>query len=151
MSWLGSTALAASVAFALAAIWTDVRRREIPHAVVGGMVVCWAVAATFEPRALNATPLAALVCGAVALALGFAFHATGLMGGGDGKLLAALALWLGPADVGPALLGTGALGLVMVTAAYLRPGSKWRRAGVPWALAIAPPAALLLAYRVVGH
>ena len=151
MSWLGSTALAAGIAFALAAIWTDVQRREIPHAVVGGVVVCWIVAAAFEPRALNATPLAALICGAVALALGFAFHATGLMGGGDGKLLAALALWLGPADVGPALLATGALGLLMVSTAYLRPGGEWRRRGIPWALALTPPAALLLAYRVVGH
>lgn len=150
MGWLGPTALFASVAFALAAVWTDLRRREIPHAIVGGIVACWIVAATLAPRALNAPPLAGLVCGLAALAVGFAFHALGWLGGGDGKLLAALALWLGPADVGMALLGTGGLGLLVVLAAHLWPNSEWRRDGVPWAIAIAPPAAAVLALRALA-
>lgn len=150
MSWLGPIVLAASVVFALAAVWTDVRRREIPHATVGGLVAFWVVAAAFEPRALNATPLAALVCGAVALALGFAFHAAGWLGGGDGKLLAALALWLGPADIGLALVATGVLGLLMALAAHLRRDAEWHREGIPYAVAIAPPAAAVLAFRAVA-
>ena len=82
--------------------------------------------------------------------MGFAFHALGWLGGGDGKLLAALALWLGPADVGMALLGTGGLGLLVVLAAHLWPNSEWRRDGVPWAIAIAPPAAAVLALRALA-
>ena len=147
MSWLGSMALAASVALAFAAVWTDVRRREIPHAIVGGLVVCWVVAAAFAPRALNAPPLAGLVCGLAALGFGFVLYALGWLGGGDGKLLAAVAMWLGPADVGLALLGMGGVGLFVVLVAYLQPNSKWREDGVPWAVAIAPPAAVVLALR----
>lgn len=149
MSWLGSAALAASVALVLATVWTDLQRREIPHAIVGGLVVCWVVAATLDPRALNATPLAGLACGLAALAAGFAFHALGWLGGGDGKLLAAVALWLGPADVGLTLLGIGGIGLLVVLAAHVRPNSKWRQNGVPWAIAIAPPAAAVLALRAL--
>lgn len=150
MSWLGLTALLGSVLLASVAVWTDIKRREIPHWVPAGLLLLWLMAAVLAPQALNAPPLAGLACGAGGLALGFALHALGWLGGGDGKLLAVLALWLGPADLGPALLAAGVLGLLLVLAALARRDGDLRRRGLPCALAIAPPAATLLAVRAVA-
>ena len=150
MSWLGLAALLGSVLLASVAVWTDLKRREIPHWVPVGLFLLWLAAALLEPQALNATLLAGLACGGGGLVLGFALHALGWLGGGDGKLLAALALWLGPEDLGPALLTAGLLGLLLVLAAWTRRSGELRQRGIPCALAIAPPAATLLAARVVA-
>ncbi len=109
-----------------------------------------------------------LAVGAGALAIGFAFFALGLWGGGDGKLLAAAALWFDPAAAlgfgfAVTLIG-GLLGLVAVASrgynakialAYgLRPITlgKWAT-HAPYGLAIAggalvafPDSALFAAY-----
>ena len=149
MSWLGVGALAGGVALAVASVWTDVRRREIPHWLVGGIVAFWAVAAVFDREALGGTLLASILCGVAMLAVGFVLHAFGWLGGGDGKLLAALALWLGPADAGWALMATGAIGLLLTLAAWFR-NRDWRLRGIPYAIAIAPPASALLAMRAMA-
>ena len=149
MSWLGLAAIAVGVGFALSAVWTDVKRREVPHWIIGGLVAAWLAAATLEPEALAARPLASVGCGLLALLLGFVLHALGWLGGGDGKLLAALALWLGPADIGLALLGTGLLGGLLVLLALARRKS-WQHRELPCAVAIVPPAATLLVARAVA-
>ena len=130
-------------------MWTDVKTRQIPHWIVGGIVVCWIVAAVFEPKALGVAPLLGLLCGGVVLAMGFVLHALGWLGGGDGKLLAAVALWLGPADAGWALIATGAMGLLLTLWAVVRL-AEWRQRGIPYAIAIAPPASALLAMRAMA-
>lgn len=151
MNWFGVAALSCGALLALAAVWTDLARREIPHWIPAGLALFWLAAALLEPRALNAAPISGLACGAGGLALGFALHALGWLGGGDGKLLAVLAMWLGPADWGLALLATGVLGLFLVLAALPQcAGEELRRRGIPCALAIAPPAAALLAVRAVA-
>ena len=150
MTWLGSAALLGSALLALAAVWTDLSRREIPHWILAGMALLWLAAAWLEPQALSAAPLAGLACGVGGLALGFVFHALGWLGGGDGKLLAVLALWLGPGDLGLALLAAGALALLLALAALARPNGALRRRGLPCALAIAPPAATLMAARALA-
>ena len=100
MNWFGVAALFCGALLALAAVWTDLTRREIPHWIPAGLALFWLAAVLLEPRALNAAPINGLACGAGGLALGFVLHALGWLGGGDGKLLAVLALWLGPADLG---------------------------------------------------
>ncbi len=150
MSWLGLTALFASALLALAAAGTDLQRREIPHWILAGMVLLWLAAAWLAPEALNAAPWVGLVCGGAGLALGFVLYALGWLGGGDGKLLAVLAMWLGPADLGLALVAAGALGLLLALLALARPKGGLRRRGLPCALAIAPPAATLLAARALA-
>jgi prepilin peptidase CpaA len=69
--------------------------------------------------------LGALAVAAAALAVGLGLFAARAMGGGDVKLIAAIALWAGPALVLPFLfvvaLAGGALSLVMLSAARLRP------------------------------
>lgn len=142
--------LVCAAALAFVAVWTDVKRREIPHWLLGGLACLWLCAALFTPGALGGEPLAGLACGGLALIVGFVLYALGWLGGGDGKLLALLAMWLGPADVGLALLATGALGLLLAVCTLLRRGGDWRRRGVPFGLAISPPAATLLVARAVS-
>ena len=150
MNWFGVSALFCGALLALAAVWTDLTRREIPHWIPAGLALFWLAAVLLEPRALNAAPINGLACGAGGLALGFVLHALGWLGGGDGKLLAVLAMWLGPADWGLALLATAVLGLFLVLAALPQRTGDLRRRGIPCALAIAPPAAALLAVRAVA-
>ena len=149
MTWLGLAAIAVGVSIALVAVWTDIQRREVPHWIVGGLVTSWLAAATLEPEAIDASPIASVACGLAGLLFGFVLHALGWLGGGDGKLLAALALWLGPADIGLALLGTGFLGGLLVLLALAR-RDRWRHRELPCAVAIVPPAATLLIVRAVG-
>lgn len=149
MSWLGGGAVALSIALAFAAMWTDLRRRQIPHWIVAGIVGCWVVAALFARGVLGASPLASILCGSAMLLVGFVLHACGWLGGGDGKLLAALALWLGPSETGWALIATGAIGLLLTLLALVR-CHEWRQRGIPYAIAIAPPASTLLALRAVA-
>ena len=62
--------------------------------------------------------------------------------------LAAVALWLGPSDVGFGLLAAAALLLPMCVAARRRPSGSLRD-GIPFACALAPPAAILLVARAI--
>ena len=149
MYWWAIVTLTSGAALALVAMWTDMQRREIPHWILGALVALWLQAAFLAPEALNANPLAGLGCGAVGLLLGFGLYSCGWLGGGDGKLLAVLAMWLGPADVGFALLATAVLGLLLAIGALA--GTKaWRARGIPFALAIAPPAATVFAARAIA-
>lgn len=138
----------AATALAIGSLWTDWRVREVPNWLTGALAVLWIVAAAVAPEAVG-YPVAALACGGGMLVLGYVFHTLGWLGAGDGKLLAALALWLGPRDLGVALLGTACLGLVLLLLAWGRPGGDFRERGIPFAWAIAPPAAALLLARAV--
>ena len=148
MTWLGVLALFAGVVLLALAAWTDWRRREIGHGTVIALVGLWVFSALAAPWALGADPLAGLACGCAGLGAGFAFYGLGWCGGGDGKLLAAVALWLGPSDVGFGLLAAAALLAVMCVAAH-RQTDGGLRDGIPFACALAPPAAVLLAARAI--
>ena len=149
-AWFGPAALCGSCLLALTAMYTDALRREIPDWLVIGSVLLWTAAAWLAPSALNAVPSEALACGAGGLAAGYGFHALGWLGGGDGKLLATLALWLGPKDLGLWLLGTALLGLLLALVAIARPAGDLRARGIPFAWAMAPPAVTLLLARAVA-
>jgi prepilin peptidase CpaA len=99
-----------------------------------------ALAAAFAPAALAAglgvaEALACLGVGIAALAIGVALFALRWIGGGDAKLLAAAALWLGLPGIASFLLWTalagGALALVLLSA---------RRFAALSGLPAAPPA-----------
>ena len=126
------------------------KHREVPHWIVGALVLLWVLTAALAPEALNGEPLMGIVCGAAAFVVGFCLHALGWLGGGDGKLLAALAMWLGPSDLGLALLATGLFGLFLALPALLRISRAFRDRGIPYACAIAPPAATILALRAIA-
>ena len=142
--------LGGACVFGLAALYTDWRQREIPHWLGLGLGLLWAVAAWLAPEALDAAPLIALACGAGALAVGFALHALGWLGGGDGKLLAALAVWIGPVDLVWWLVATALLGLLLLLFALMRRSGDLRTRGIPFAWAMAPPAIVILLERAVA-
>ena len=122
----------------------------MPDWIVGGLLCLWIVTFACAPDAFGFGVWSALLCGAAALAAGFACHALGWLGGGDGKLLAVLALWLGPRDLPLALLGIALTGGVLLAAALLVRDGDFRRRGIPFACAIAPPAATLLLARALA-
>lgn len=109
-------ALALAGPLAAAAMVTDLRRMRIPNWLTGAMALL------FLPAGLATLPLDAfawrLAAGAGVLALGFALFATGRMGGGDVKLLAAGALWVPAAQASQALLLLSATLLIGLAAVH---------------------------------
>ena len=150
MDWFGGGVLWAAVVVVLSTAWTDWVRREIPHWALVALVSGWAVVAFGWPQGLGGTVIGGLLCGAAGLVAGLALYSFGMLGAGDGKLLAVLGLWLGAPDFGFALLaGAGLLALLLVVA-YADEGHSLRCRGIPFACALAPPAAVLLAARAAG-
>jgi len=148
--WFGAAALCGAASLAVATLYTDARRREIPNGLVIGLAALWLAAALLAPAALGAAAPASLACGAGALGIGCLAYFLGGLGAGDGKLLGALALWMGgPMDLGLWLLGTAVLGLAIVGLALARPNGGFRSRGLPFAWAIAPPAIALLVARAL--
>jgi len=123
-----------------------------------------AVIAIFPPFALAAgLPLTAvgmhLLAGFIGLAMGFALFALGYIGGGDAKLFAGIALWMGFVDLMPYALLASVLGgfltlILLVLRRWPLPGVLSRqpwilklhdtRSGVPYGVALAAGAFILL-------
>lgn len=100
--FVGDTLLLATVVSA--AVW-DVRTRRIPNMLaVAGLVAALTLHAVQGGSALLGSAAGA----GVALVLGFALFATGIIGAGDAKLLCAAAAFLGFSAL-PALLAFSAL------------------------------------------
>jgi prepilin peptidase CpaA len=132
--------VAAIAVFAWAAV-TDSLSRRIPNRLCAALallgLVRIAVALVGGELAASGLDLAAALAIFALAALAFRF---GALGGGDVKLLAAGALWLGAAALGPYLLATvlagGALAVLFVTWRLALPA---RAAGpsLPYGVAIA--------------
>jgi prepilin peptidase CpaA len=129
-----------ALALFAAAAATDALGRRIPNALSLGLALVGlariALAlATGEPAWPLAGDLAAAVAVFAVAAVAFHFR---LLGGGDVKLLAAGALWLGAAALLPYLTATalagGALALVFVGWQLAMPG---RKPSLPYGMAIA--------------
>jgi prepilin peptidase CpaA len=129
-------------------------RNRLVLIVVGGYVV-------FAPLAGFSLPEIGLAfgTGALVLAVTFTLFAFGLIGGGDAKLAAATALWLGPEATLAFLIYTMLIGGVLATAmlafrAAPLPatfyGWSWvlrlqsPGQGIPYALAMSPAAILVI-------
>lgn len=152
-------ALALAAGALVAAAIADLRFYQIPdrHAV--------AIALAFPLFALGAglhEALSGLAIGAVAFALGIVLFARSWLGGGDVKLLAAVALWTPPSlltafALATSLAGAG-LSIAMLTplrryappppAALTQKGAL--RQPIPFAIAIAAGGLFVLLKRVTG-
>jgi prepilin peptidase CpaA len=135
------------------AIW-----RRIPNScvlTVVGIYIVWAVLA-------GGTGLSsALLVGALMFVMGFALFAFNVWGGGDAKLLAAVALFAGFAHVATLILVTAvAGGLMAVVSLASRPRraltiwsvrgqGDWGR-GIPYGIAIAVGAAVVVWGQLLG-
>lgn len=94
MTLLQSLLMAVYIAVVLYGAWSDARELRIPN------WVSLVLLAVFVPQALiSGIGLEAIAwhlgAGVLILIVGFALFALGLFGGGDAKLLAACALWVG--------------------------------------------------------
>ena len=107
------------LAFAILLLWAaseDMRRLIIPNWIsiaIAGLYPVHVLTGPVTPDWLSAAGLAALV-----LLVGFALFAARLMGGGDVKLMAAVALWAGPGEL-PLLLSVTAIAGGVVAAFLL--------------------------------
>jgi prepilin peptidase CpaA len=155
---LATAALVIYVGALAAAAASDLVSYQIPNSVCVVLVAGFALAA-LDPALPGSVILAHLSCGLALLALTALCFAFRLMGGGDAKLLAATALWVGWREVLPFVLLTaiagGVLGLVLLTLRRFAPGAagsgRWwgrllaRGEGVPYGIAIAVSGLLVLA------
>jgi prepilin peptidase CpaA len=122
------------------AAFTDVRDYLIPNRICAGIAALFPIHifATGQWSAL----WPGLFVGLVVLAIGYMLFARGLLGGGDVKLSAAVALWAGPPLVLQFIFVTGVAGGVISLAMlaprlFSRHGALFAGPPVPYGVAIA--------------
>ncbi|MCY1672383.1 prepilin peptidase [Novosphingobium sp. SL115] len=131
----------------LIAAFTDIRRRQIDNwlnaaIALGAPVYWWAADLSLWPDV--AMQLGVALAAFLVLAGLFALK---MMGGGDVKLLAALALWLAPLTFLKLLLMMSIIGglLTIVMAAWHFTRTRRRDAKIPYGVAIAAAGLITLA------
>ena len=135
-----------------ASIASDLYGRRIPNViptVLLGLFVVYAFVGAIEPSRVL---WAHLATGVALLAAGFVLYLSGRFGAGDGKLLAVAGVWIGPIDLSLYLFGLAA-GAFALSLFALLPFSKTRdlRTELPFAVAIAPPAMIIIISRALSH
>jgi len=147
------TLLAALAALLVAAAVTDLKKREIPQWVVIAIGVLavpfwWANGLAFWPEVVTQLGVATLIFAFFAAAFAF-----GWMGGGDVKLLTALALWLPWKAVILMLVimsfAGGALTLAMVVWSHARRAAQTPE--IPYGVAIAFAGLWLISERFLNQ
>jgi len=142
-------------ALLLAASVFDVLRLRIPNPIPLGLLALFAVELLL--RTSPAAPVDHLMAMGLALVILLPLFALDMLGGGDVKLLAVVALWLGMTKLAPLLILVGVVGaifaLLWLALRWLvrtglpgrsLPMSLQARAPLPFALPIALVAMLLL-------
>jgi len=126
-------------------IFEDVRRRVIPHLATGLVVGLYVVYAA----AGYADPLSGLAAGGIYLVVGFVLFQFNLLGGGDAKLIAAVALWAGLDRALPLAFyttmagGVVALGVLIAQRVQAAGSSEKVTMTVPYGIAIAAGGSLV--------
>ena len=142
---------------ALAAGW-DLTSYTIPNFLSAALIAAFVLFALATHMTLGAAGTH-LLAGALGLFAGFALFALGTIGGGDAKLFAAIALWLGFANLldftlAASLFG-GALAILILGLRHLPlpapfSGQSWlmrlhdEKAGIPYGVALAAGALVVL-------
>jgi len=137
----------------LIAAWGDWRTRTIPETINAGIALLapawwWATNLSLWPGIPIQFALAGII-----FALGAGLFALGAMGGGDVKLLTALALWLPPIPLLTMLvimsLAGGVLTLGMLIAHKIRKSQD--ELEIPYGIAIALGGLVIFAERYLNH
>ncbi len=109
--------LVAAIPFGILAMYFDLRYMIIPNKVVLGLFAAFLIVGViFLPFQ---SFLWHLLGGFVVLAIGFVMNAAGLVGGGDAKFAAAMALFVSFADILPFLLMLAVITLIVVALHYI--------------------------------
>ncbi len=161
-SLIDGVVILAFAALLIGAAVSDARKYLIPNRLCLVILGLYPLHVTFA--ALAGVPvdwLAGLAVSAVIFAIGIGLFSLGAFGGGDVKLLAAVALWAGPEGTPALLMITGLAGALVAFAVILR---RWiqarrtagspeagglRRLSVPYGVAIAS-GGLLIAARLLN-
>ena len=135
-----------------ASMVTDLRSRQIPNLVPIVLLALFPVYAFVGGIGPTASLWSHIMIGMILLCIGFALYLTGNFGAGDGKLLAVAGVWVGLSDMRLFLFGLGATALALSAFAML-PFERARRirTNLPFALAIAPPAMIVVILRSLSH
>lgn len=145
---------ALAIALLVAAV-TDLRRRQIDNwltlSVAGAApLYWWASGMTFMPGIAWQLGLAALT-----FAILFAMFALGVMGGGDVKLLTAVALWIAPLWFMRLVIVMSIIGGLLTLAMWIhhRAAKRTGRLAIPYGVAIACAGlwALFAQHRALFH
>ena len=147
----GATILAACGLFVTSMV-CDVRRRRIPNAIPIALLALFLVHATVAGAGPIRGMWMNLAIGAGLLAAGFALYLGGGFGAGDGKLLAVAGVWAGPDRLAHFLFALAGAAFALCLFALLPFEAARRvRRELPFALAIAPPAILVIVPHVLPH
>lgn len=152
-NWLSTLLLTALAALLIVACWCDLRARTIPNGLNLAVALLaipfwWSLGLPLWPNAALQIGMASLVFAAFAIAF-----ALGAMGGGDVKLVAAIALWL-PFQAVFALLFIMSLAGGVLTLAFWLRHKLARREGqleIPYGVAIAFGGLWLISERFLNH
>lgn len=137
----GSVCLLVLLGLLAVAATTDIRSRLIPNVLPVAVLLLWCISALMFPefRSELGWRIASF---ATMVVLGLALFTTGIMGGGDIKLLAALSVWHPLAQLPELLLAIGIFGagvaLVYAFSAWAR-GARLQAAlktAIPYGVAI---------------
>ncbi len=143
-SFLTATAAAALPVFLVWAGAVDIVCRSIPNRLVLSLAACFGLFAM--SAGISAAQIAThMACGCAVLICGFLLFSQSMIGGGDAKLFAATALWLGFDSLLPFLAGTALAGGVLALA-YLAVGASRGQLPrtIPYGAAIAAGALAVL-------
>lgn len=133
--------VASSVGFLVLVLWaaaSDIASMTIPNRIPAGLCLLFAVAAVAAPLDLAGAGMHVAVAFAV-FAGTVALFAAGLFGGGDAKLMPAIALWMGPSATVDFVFHTAVAGGLLGLAFILL-----RRVPLPAAAAAQPWIARLM-------
>ena len=145
---------ALAIALLVAAV-TDLRRRQIDNwltltIAAGAPLYWWASGMSFMPGIAWQLGLAALT-----FAVLFALFALGVMGGGDVKLLTAVALWIAPLWFMRLVIVMSIIGGLLTLAMWIhhRATKRTGRLAIPYGVAIASAGlwALFAQHRALFH
>ena len=144
---------AAACGLFAASIATDVRRRRVPNEVPLMLLAFFAIYAATGATGPAGSLWQHFAVATLILAAGFALYLTGRFGAGDAKLLAVAGLWIGPtlAWLGLFLCSLAAFAFALCMVALL-PFERTRRmrSELPFAVAIAPPAIIVVTLRALS-
>lgn len=138
--------LALAATLLLYVIYSDIRFRTIPNTIIIGLTLLFIPLAFFS----ELDPIVHLLTFSLTFIVAFLLFHQGWLGGGDAKLIAVIALWVGPNGIWPFLLAMTlggvfvAIGLIIVHAKRTKSVNNWRNLKLPYGVAIAVAAIVII-------